>query len=136
MTTDETIAALLRIQRGAERVLPPPDHTIGPHDGEELLNAYTRWRAQLIDLASTAGWARELIENELPSLDPVIRANGPGRSYDLAGAGKRAAVLIRGMIGWIDGQREALDRAPAVAAPQEETALRTRAPADIGRFQQ
>ena len=136
MTTNETIAALLRIQRGAERVLPPPDHTIGPYDGEELFNAYTRWRAQLMDLVSTAGWARELVENELPSLDLVIRANGPGRSYDLAGAGRRAAVLIRSMIGWVEGQREALERAAAEAAPQEEAAPRTRPPADIGRFQQ
>src|SRR5690349_12936461 len=107
MTHDDTIAALLRIQRGAERVLPPAAHKIGPYDGEELLNAYVRWRAQLLDLAPVAGWAPEMVDTEVPRLDLTIRADGPGRSYDLAGAGRRAVVLIRGMIGWVEGQREA-----------------------------
>src|SRR4051794_14397898 len=135
MSRDEAIASLLKIERGAARVLPPAEQVIGPDDGEEIAAAYIRWRRQLIELASDAGWPLEMVRREVVDLDEryTSRYAGDGTvsRKEMAAAGRRAAVLIRVLLGWVEGQREALERLPRATPPHERPSSSSE---DIGRY--
>jgi hypothetical protein len=106
---DPTILTLKRIQRAAEAILPAEDSRIGADDGIELANAYVRWRNELATVVRNADWDLEAFERQVPPFSLHVCPAEPRKRYDMATSGRRAAPLLRALVGWTRGAVEVVE---------------------------